>query len=98
MEIFTVATFLLVSAYVWAGAVPGPNVVWMNLSKNPAPVDRKVERYLESGDDFCWNRGALMFMRSKPSGITFLMSAVARLVCRHEGKGWILGQTREDNA
>ena len=54
----------------WAGAVPGPYVIWVNLSMHPGPVDRTVENYLESDDDLCWNKGALMFMRSKPSGVT----------------------------
>lgn len=63
----------LVTAFCqgWSGSVEGPYIVWINLSSNPAPIDRRLEAYCEKHiNDACWNDRALMFMRHKPKDIT----------------------------
>lgn len=55
-----------------AGLVGGPLIVWYNLSKNPQPIDGRIQKYLESGEaeKQCWTWGATLYMNAKPPTIT----------------------------
>lgn len=60
------------SLHAGAGSVEGPYVIWMNLgTTNKNAVDERVKKYLDSGDDFCWQRGSsIMYMQQRPKEMT----------------------------
>jgi len=62
-----------------AGMSGGPLVVWINLSPDPEPVDKRIQAYLRSGEAKrdCGNFGLLIYMIRKPAGITPAMATAA---------------------
>lgn len=62
-----------------AGSVEGPYLVWLNLASpngKSAEADRQIETFVNGAERLCWPQGALLFMRTRPPGVT------ARLVRR----------------
>ncbi|MES2674568.1 MAG: hypothetical protein V4660_10025 [Pseudomonadota bacterium] len=62
--------FLFAHGFAVAGSADGPYVVWMNLARDPAPVDLRIKTI--TGDEGCGfkDRNGILFMRIKPEYIT----------------------------
>lgn len=67
---FSLLITLLFATTVHAGSIEGPYVIWVNLSSEKTATDSIVKSFLDSGNTTCWNKSAIMFMRSKPNALT----------------------------
>lgn len=62
---------LCASAAVHAGSVEGPYLVWMNLGRQqPEHADAQITAFANGEQRLCWEEGALLYMRSRPAGLT----------------------------
>ena len=67
---FLLAGLLLAPLPALAGMVQGHRVIWVNLASEPGRVDQHMRSYFEGGTSECLSAHTLVFMRSKPKGIT----------------------------
>jgi hypothetical protein len=70
-----VASLLAISIFTEqasAGSVSGPYVIWANLGNADGNImDSIIKNYLDSGDDFCWQKGSsIMYMKDRPAEIS----------------------------
>ena len=68
---FICVCFLLSNGIAFAGSIEGPYIVWVNIDPDSfGGVDKKIKKYVNSGDDLCWNKDARLYMKKRPPGIT----------------------------
>ena len=53
-----------------AGMVIGHYVLWINLAKDPAPIDKRLVNYLPKSNEACWTDYSALYGRTRPASTT----------------------------
>lgn len=69
-KLFFVAAALLASPSAMSGMVIGHYVLWINLAKDPAALDKRLMNYLPKSNDACWTDYSALYGRTRPASLT----------------------------